>query len=512
MTTQQKIEQLRTNNERLYMCGGAKAVDKQHAKHKYTARERIRLLLDEGSFHEIGLYVKHQCTDFGMAEKEIPADGVVTGYGSIDGRKVFVYSQDFTASGGSMGKMQAMKICRILDMAAEAGAPVIGINDSGGARIQEGVDSLAGYGEIFRRTSLYSGKIPQFTLIMGPCAGGAAYAPALNDIVFMMEKTGQMFCTGPAIIKEVTKEEIDAESLGGAMTHATLSGEVHVTAGTEEELFADVRKVLSYFPDDSKEKPPAASCEKGSEERELLNAIMPDNRKHPYDMLDVIAQVADPDSFFELQPLFADNLITGFARIAGKSVGIIANQPYVMGGALDMNAADKGARFINLCSAYKIPMISLMDVPGFLPGIDQEHQGILRHGAKMLYAFSVAEVPKITVILRKAYGGAYMAMCSKEMGADFVYAWPTAEIAVMGAEGAVNIVFRKEIADAEDPGSAREALVKEYMDTFATPYAAASRGYIDAIIAPSDTRKEIIASLALLENKQNSREHTNMPL
>ena len=583
MTTEERIEKLDRARSGIEKCGGEKAVAQQHAKGKYTARERIGLLLDPGSFHEIGIFARHQCVDFGMAGRQIPADGVVTGYGLVEGRKVFVYAQDFTSAGGSMGKMQAAKICRILDLAAASGAPVIGINDSGGARIQEGVDAQAGYGEIFRRIARNSGRIPQITMIMGPCAGGAAYAPAMTDLVVMTEGQGHMFCTGPGVIKDVTGEVVDAMALGGAQVHATMTGEVHLTAATEEEAFALVRRVLGYLPSSCREKPPLRRCalvlpqrepallrrehsvaadagsgrepegpvepsgkafsvelscgavpaepsggdvpvepsrgafsvERGcgaAELRPALDTIMPDSSKQPYDMLDVIAEIADAGSFLELQPLFADNLLTGFARIAGRPVGILASQPYIMGGSLDMDAADKGARFVNLCDAFNLPLISLMDVPGFLPGVGQEHRGLLRHGAKMLYAFAVAEVPKITVILRKAYGGAYMAMGSREMGADLVLAWPSAEIAVMGAEGAVNVICRKEIAQAQDPAAKRTELAAAYTEKFSNPYFAAGKGYIDAVIRPGETRAEIISALALLEDKPHLGHRGNMPL
>lgn len=526
MSTREKIEGLNRIKAQYSMCGGEGAVEKQHAKGKYTARERLGLLLDPGSFHEIGMFARHQCVDFQMMEKEIPGDGVVTGFGLVEGRKVFAYAQDFTAAGGSMGKMQAAKICRIMDLAARAGAPVVGINDSGGARIQEGVDAQAGYGEIFRRIAQYSGRIPQITMILGPCAGGAAYAPAMTDLVVMRQGQGRMFCTGPGVIRDVTGEAVDAQTLGGAQTHASLTGEVHLTAETEEEAFSLVRRALGYFPASCAEKPPRGSYGPGScgfggeggscgaleELRPALDAVLPDESRQAYDILDVIGQIADEESFLELQPLFADNLVIGFARIAGRPVGIVANQPYSMGGSLDMNAADKGARFVNLCDAFNLPLISLMDVPGFLPGIEQEHQGLLRHGAKMLYAWAVAEVPKITVILRKAYGGAYMAMCSREMGADLVLAWPGAEIAVMGAESAVNVIFRREIAQAQDPDARRAELAATYTEKFSTPYFAAGKGYIDAVIRPQETRAELISALSLLEDKPHPGHRGNMPL
>ena len=512
MSTREKLLDLEARNTRAFACGGEKAVAKQHAQGKLTARERIDALLDPGSFQETDRFAAHHCSDFGMADKEIPADGVVTGYGTLDGRKVFVFAQDFTASGGSMGKMQAAKICKIMDLAAAAGAPVIGMNDSGGARIQEGVDSLSGYGEIFRRNSQNSGRIPQISLIMGPCAGGAAYSPALMDLVIMVENNSQMFITGPAVVKSVTGEDVDSETLGGAYTHAAISGVSHLSAGDDREALRLAAKVLSYLPSSCREQPPALPYEHGDETRPALDEIIPDMSNMPYDMKEVIEQIVDPDSFFELQPFFADNLIIGFARIGGRSVGIVANQPYSLGGCLDVNASDKGGRFIALCDAFNIPLVNLVDVPGFLPGMEQEHAGIIRHGAKLLYAYSVAEVPKITVILRKAFGGSYMAMCSKEMGADLVMAWPTAEIAVMGTDGAVNIVFRKEITGAEDQQAKREELTENYREKFSNPYFTAARGYVDMVIRPSETRHKLLGALKLLEDKPHPGRRGNEPL
>ncbi|MCR5371457.1 MAG: acyl-CoA carboxylase subunit beta [Clostridium sp.] len=512
MTLNERIRELRERSERLSAGGGEKAIAKQHASGKLTARERLALLLDPDSFHEIGLFVRHSCTDFGMQSKEIPADGVVTGYGTVEGRKVFVYAQDFTAVGGSMGKAQAEKIVRVMNMALTEGAPFIGINDSGGARIQEGVDSLAGYGEIFRANVLASGKIPQLTLIMGPCAGGAAYSPALTDLVLMTEKNARMFCTGPGVLASVTFEEIDADTLGGAHTHASITGEVHLTEPDDEALLKTTRRVLSYLPSSAKEKPPVREYTAGDESRPELNTILPESRRQAYDMKKVIEQLADEGSILELQPLFADNLITALVRIGGRVCGIVANQPWVMAGVLDFNAVDKGARFVNFCNAYNIPIVSLVDVPGFLPGITQEHSGLLRHGAKMLYAFNAAEVPQITVLVRKAYGGAYMAMGNRESNADLVIAWPTAELAVMGAEGAVDIVFKKELAASEDPAAERKRLAEEYTEKFSAPYHAAGKGYIDMVIDPADTRRELIAALALFADKPIGEKHGNMPL
>lgn len=513
MSTSERIRELTEKTAKIAACGGEKAVAKQHAIGKLTARERIEHLLDEGSFSEVDRFVTHRCTDFGMGEKEIPADGVVTGYGKIDGRTAFVFAQDFTSQGGSMGEMNAKKICKIMDTAKSVGAPVIGLNDSGGARIQEGVDSLSGYGQIFYRNSLCSGQIPQISLIMGPCAGGASYSPALTDIVIMVEGKSQMFITGPAVVESITGEVISAEELGGAYTHSATSGVAHLMAETEDEALELAQKILSYLPSSAEELPPALPYSPGDEIRGDLDEIIPDHDRFPYDMKEVIEQLVDGDSFLELQPLFADNVITGFGRVAGRSVGIIANQPYSLGGCLDLNASDKAARFIQLCDAFNVPLLNLVDVPGFMPGVDQEHAGIIRHGAKMLYTYSVAEVPKITVILRKAYGGSYLAMCSKDLGADCVLAWPTASIAVMGAEGAANVIFRREIAEAEDSEAKRAEMIDLYGTKFATPYIAAGRGYVDMVIKPSETRSRIISALEVLENKtREGRPRGNMPL
>lgn len=513
MSTADKLNLLEEKTAKILGCGGPKAVEKQHALGKKTARERIDLLLDPGTFKEVDRFVTHRCANFGMADKEIPADGVVTGYGKIDGRLVFVYAQDFTAQGGSLGEMHAAKICKVMDMAMQAGAPVIGLNDSGGARIQEAVDALSGYGQIFYRNSLASGHIPQISVIMGPCAGGAVYSPALTDFILMVDKESQMFITGPAVIEATTGEEVTAEELGGADTHTTMSGVAHLSASTEEECLWQVRHILSYLPSNADEKPPVLAYEKGDETRPALDEVIPDASNMPYDMLDVIDQIVDEGSFFQIQPYYADNIITGFGRVGGRSVGIIANQPFVMGGSLDVNASDKASRFIQCCDAFNVPLVNLVDVPGFLPGVDQEHSGIIRHGAKLLYVYSVAEVPKITVVLRKAYGGSYLAMCSKDLGADHVYAWPTAEIAVMGAAGAANIVFRKDIKEAEDPAAMRAQKIQEYSDRFATPYVAAERGFVDMVIKPSETRAQIMEALEVLQNKKREgRVRGNMPL
>ena len=499
MTTAEKLAQLDAHSARVLRCGGPKAVEKQHALGKRTARERIELLMDTGTFTEVDRFVRHRCTAFGMGDKDIPADGVVTGYGKIDGRTVFVYAQDFTAQGGSLGEMHAAKICKIMDMALEAGCPVVG--------------PLSGYGQIFYRNACSSGRIPQISVIMGPCAGGAVYSPALTDLIVMVEKESQMFITGPAVVAATTGEEISAEDLGGADTHTTMSGVAHLSARSEEEALGAVRCLLSYLPSKAGARPPLMDFTEHEELQPLLDTVIPDDSSLPYDMHDVVRILLDEDSVMELQPYYADNIITCFGRLGGHSVGVIANQPFSMGGSLDINASDKAARFIQLCDAFGIPLINLVDVPGFLPGADQEHAGIIRHGAKLLYVYSVAEVPKLTVVLRKAYGGSYLAMCSKDLGADFVYAWPTAEIAVMGAAGAANVVFRKEIQAAEDPKAARREKIQLYSEQFATPYMAASRGFVDLVIRPSETRARLLEALELLINKERQpHPRGNMPL
>ena len=513
MTTAEKIEMLESKNATVLEQGGKKAVDKQRSLGKMTARERIEKLLDAGTFHEVDRFVTHRCTDFGMEGKEIAADGVVTGYGNIDGRQIYIYAQDFTSVGGSMSEMNAKKICKMMDMAAKTGAPVIGLNDSGGARIQEGVDSLSGYGGIFYRNSIYSGVIPQISVIMGPCAGGAVYSPALTDLIIMVEGKSRMFITGPAVVQATTGEVVSDDELGGAVVQSVKSGVCHLMAGTEEDSLDLVRQFLSYLPSNSGKKPPVYHYEPGDETRPALDGIIPDSDRRPYDMKEVVRAITDTDSFFEIQPLYALNIVVGFGRVAGRSVGIIANQPSAMGGCMDINASDKAARFIQMCDAYNVPLLNLVDVPGFLPGVGQEHQGIIRHGAKMLYAYSVAEVPKITVILRKAFGGSYLAMCSKDLGADLVIAWPTAQVAVMGADGAANVIFRKEISEAEDQEAKRGEMVEAYSSKFSTPYIAAGRGYVDMVVKPSQTRTQIIDALKLLEDKKReSRIRGNMPL
>ena len=513
MTTTEKIDLLYSKDGQAYGQGGEKAVAKQRSLGKMTARERIDALLDAETFHEVDRFVAHRCSDFGMDKKEVAADGVVTGYGRIDGRLVYVFSQDFTSVGGSMGEMTAKKICKIMDMAAKTGAPVIGLNDSGGARIQEGVDSLSGYGQIFYRNSIYSGKIPQVSVIMGPCAGGAVYSPALMDLIVMVTGSSRMFITGPSVVEAVTGESVSEEELGGALVQSSKSGVSHLMADTEEEALRYVRCFLGYLPSSAGSELPSRDYELGDEMRPALDAIIPDSDRKPYDVKNVISELVDAGSFLELQPVFAKNIVTGLGRIAGGSIGIIANQPSSLGGCLDINASDKASRFIQMCDAFGVPLLNLVDVPGFLPGVDQEHGGIIRHGAKLLYTYSVAEVPKITVILRKAYGGSYLAMCSRDLGADVVLAWPTAQIAVMGADGAANIIFRKEIESAKKPERKRRDMIALYSNKFSTPYIAAARGYVDMVITPGETRAQIIDAMDVLANKKReTRIRGNMPL
>ena len=514
--SQEKLELLQKNRKLIELGGGEKRIQKQHDAGKLTARERLNLLFDENSFVEIDAFVKHRCNNFGMEKQEAPGEGVVTGYGKVDGRLVYAFAQDFTVQGGSLGEMHAKKIVKVMDLALKVGAPLVGLNDSGGARIQEAVDALAGYGTIFYKNTLASGVIPQISAIMGPCAGGAVYSPALTDFTYMVDKTSQMFITGPQVIKTVTGEDISAEALGGATTHNTTSGVAHFMASNDEDCINQIRKLLSFLPSNNAEKTPIV--ETGDTPNRLveeLNNIIPDNSNKPYDMKEIIYSLVDNGDFYEVQPFFAQNMITGFARINGESIGIIANQPKVMAGCLDINASDKSARFIRTCDAYNIPILSLVDVPGFLPGTSQEYGGIIRHGAKMLYAYSEATVPKVTLITRKAYGGSYLAMCSKDLGADMVIAWPTAEIAVMGPEGAANIIFRKEIKESSNPKETRAEKIKEYTDEFATPYKAAERGFVDDVIEPAISRIRLADAFDMLSSKREVRppkKHGNIPL
>lgn len=496
--------------------GGPAKVEEQKAKGKLTARERLSLLLDEGSFVELDMFVEHRCTEFGMDRVKAPADGVVAGYGKVNGRLVFVYSQDFTVVGGSLGEMHAKKICKVADLALKMGAPLIGINDSGGARIQEGVDSLSGYGQIFFRNTISSGVIPQIAVIVGPCAGGAVYSPALMDFVFMVKGIGLMHITGPQVIKAVTGEDVTSEELGGALTHNQKSGVAHFACDTEVECFSLVRKLLSYIPQNNMEDPPYEETGDDPGRMEIsLREIVPVNPNKAYDVRDVIKLVVDRGEFFEVQELYAPNIVIGFARLSGYSIGIIANQPRHLAGCLDIDSCDKASRFIRFCDAFNIPIVNFVDVPGYLPGTAQEWGGIIRHGAKMLYAYSEATVPKLTVILRKAYGGAYLGMCSKDLGADVVLAWPQAEIAVMGAEGAANIIFRKEIQSASNPEEVRRQKIEEYREKFANPYVAAKRGFVDRVIKPEETRPALIESLVMALSKREARpkkKHGVMPV
>jgi methylmalonyl-CoA decarboxylase alpha subunit len=516
MTMEEKINELRERREKIKRGGGPKRVEKQHAQGKLTARERIEKFLDPGTFTELDMHVTHRATNFGMEKTEVPGEGVVTGYGTVNGRLVYIYAQDFTVVGGSLGEMHAKKICKIMDMAMKMGAPLIGINDSGGARIQEGVDALSGYGQIFYRNTLASGVIPQIAVIMGPCAGGAVYSPALMDYIFMVEQTSQMFITGPQVIKTVTGEEVSAEALGGALTHNTKSGVAHFAAKSEGECLEQIKELLSYLPSNNMEEAPVVETtdEPGRVDESLID-IVPTDPNKPYDIREIIKTVVDQGKILEVQEHYAKNIITCYARLGGRSIGIIANQPKVMAGCLDINASDKAARFIRFCDAFNIPIINFVDVPGFLPGTDQEYGGIIRHGAKMLHAYAEATVPKITLVIRKAYGGAYLAMCSKDLGADQVLAWPSAEIAVMGPEGAANIIFRKEIEASDDPIRTRGEKIEEYREKFANPFVAASRGFVDAVIEPQLTRPYLANSLEMLLTKRETRpgkKHNNIPL
>ncbi|MBO8176713.1 acyl-CoA carboxylase subunit beta [Aeribacillus pallidus] len=510
-----KINELYDRRREVELGGGDEKIAKQHEKGKLTARERIELLLDPGSFVELNPFIEHRCSDFGLDKLKGPGDGVVTGYGKVNGRPVYLFSQDFTVFGGALGEMHAKKIAHVMDLAAKNGAPFIGLNDSGGARIQEGVVSLDGYGHIFYRNSIYSGVIPQISVIMGPCAGGAVYSPAITDFVFMVDKTSQMFITGPKVIETVTGEKITPEDLGGSKVHNTISGNAHFRAESEEEVLQMVRTLLSYLPQNNQEKPPLYDYEESDDYRPDLPDVVPFDAVRPYDVRNVIEQVVDEKSFFEIHREFAKNIVVGFARIKGEPVGLVCNQPKFMAGGLDIDSSDKAARFIRFCDSFNIPIITFEDVTGFFPGVKQEHGGIIRHGAKILYAYSEATVPKITVILRKAYGGAYVALNSKSIGADLVFAWPNAEIAVMGPQGAANIIFAKEIQKADDPEALRQQKIEEYKEKFANPYVAASRGMVDDVIDPRDTRIKLIQALEMMRNKQESRptkKHGNIPL
>ncbi len=514
----EKFEILAQKNKEAEQGGGEKRIDAQHKKGKLTARERIALLLDEGSFEEIGKFVTHRCKDFGLDQEYYLGDGVVTGFGTINGRAVYVFSQDFTVFGGALSETYAEKICKIMDLAMKNGVPIIGLNDSGGARIQEGVQSLAGYADIFYRNTLASGVVPQLSAIMGPCAGGAVYSPAITDFILMVENTSYMFVTGPKVVKTVTNEEVTSEELGGASTHSTKSGVTHFACANEAVCIQRIKDLLSYMPqncEDDAPRLPYTSAGKQSEMRPALDSIIPDNAQQPYDMREVLGHIIDENSFLEVHENFATNIIVGFARLGGRSIGIVGNQPNSLAGVLDIQASTKGARFVRFCDSFNIPLLVLEDVPGFLPGTDQEWHGIITHGAKLLYAFCEATVPRVTVITRKAYGGAYDVMNSKHIGADMNYAWTSAEIAVMGAKGAAEIIFKKEIEEAENPAQKLKEKEAEYTQKFATPYRAAQRGYIDEVIIPQETRYKLLKAFEILQNKvvaTPKKKHGNIPL
>ena len=515
-SSQDKVAELRRLKEEAMLGGGVKRIETQHKKGKLTARERIDLLLDPGTFNELDMFVTHRSTDFGLEERIIPGDGVVTGYGQIDGRLAYVFSQDFTVFGGSVSEAHAEKICKVMDLAMKNGAPVIGLNDGGGARIQEGVVSLGAYADIFLRNTLASGVVPQISAIMGPCAGGGVYSPAITDFIFMVEQTSHMFVTGPDVVKTVTHEDVTFEELGGSMVHNSLSGVAHFSCPSEPDCIRMIRTLVSYLPSNNLDDPPrVVPTDSPTRAEEALDTIIPDNPNKPYDMKTVITAIVDDGAFFEVQEYFAANIVVGFARLNGRSVGIVAQQPGALAGVLDINSSDKGARFVRFCDCFNIPIITFVDVPGFLPGVGQEHNGIIRHGAKLLYAYCEATVPKITVITRKAYGGAYDVMSSKHVRGDINYAWPMAEIAVMGAEGAVNILFKDEIERAADPEQRRRELIAEYTAKFNNPYIAAARGYIDEVIEPRFTRSKLITALEMLKNKRDTnppKKHGNIPL
>ena len=513
---QDKLDELQQKIEQARLGGGQKRIDRQHSKKKLTARERIELLLDEGSFEEIGMLVTHRCTDFGMENQQFLGDGVVTGYGTINGRLVYVFSQDFTVFGGSLSETHAEKICKIMDLAMQNGAPLIGLNDSGGARIQEGVMSLGGYADIFYRNTKASGLIPQISAVMGPCAGGAVYSPAITDFILMVRGSSYMYVTGPSVVKTVTHETVTHSELGGARAHASKSGVTHFACLNEVDCIQHIKQLLSYVPQNCEEDAPVYPYEmQDDESRPKLLEVLPQNSTQPYDMREVIEEIADADSFFEVHKDFAENIVVGFARLGGRSIGIVANQPAYLAGVLDINSSRKGARFVRFCDAFNVPLLVLVDVPGFLPGTDQEWNGIISNGAKLLYAFSEATVPKVTLITRKAYGGAYDVMNSKHIGADLNFAWPKAEIAVMGPKGAAEIIFKREIAAAEDPVAKLDEKVAEYTEKFANPYRAASRGFIDEVINPSDSRIKLMKGFKMLENKVvklPKKKHGNLPL
>jgi acetyl-CoA carboxylase carboxyltransferase component len=516
MTIEEKLQELFEKQSKIKQGGGPKRIAKQHEGGKLTARERLDSLLDEGSFEEIDQFVVHRSIDFGMDKTEAQADGVIAGFGTVEGRLVYVFAQDFTVIGGTLGEMHAAKICKVMDLALRMGAPLISFLDSGGARIQEGVGALNGYGEIFKRNTWASGVIPQISVIVGPTAGGAVYSPGLTDYIFMVDQVSQMYITGPQVVKSVTGEEVSFEELGGARTHNSISGVAHFYAADEQDCFSMIKKLLSYLPANNMGDPEIVPCEDpvGRCEQSLREMVPTDPNK-PYDVRNVISGIVDLGDFFEIQPGWAPNMVIGFARLNGRSIGILANQAAYLAGCIDINASDKAARFIRFCDCFNIPLLTFVDTPGYLPGTAQEYGGIIRHGAKLLYAYSEATVPKLTVVLRKAYGGAYIAMCSRSLGADFAYAWPTAEIAVMGPDGAANIIFRKEIDEAENPVEARQRMIDDYRERLANPYVAAARGYIDVVLDPAETRPHLIRALETITTKRESRpgkKHGNFPV
>jgi len=516
MTMEDRIEELRERRAEALKGGGEDRIERQHEKGKMTARERIDYFLDDGTFNEFDQFRTHRNHKFGMEEEQVYGDGVVTGYGEVNGRKTFVFAHDFTVFGGSLGEVFAEKVCKVMDKAMQVGAPVIGLNDSAGARIQEGVTALGGYAEIFRRNQEASGVVPQVSAIMGPCAGGAVYSPAMTDFTFMVKDTSHMFITGPDVVETVTGEEVSFEELGGAVTHAKTSGVAHFAEESEEDALDNIRRLLSYLPQNNVEDPPRVDPWDDPERAdESLNTVVPDEPRKPYDIHDVLSSVVDEGSFFEVHEEFAKNIVVGFARLDGRSVGIVANQPRVNAGTLDIESSEKAARFVRHCDAFNVPILTFVDVPGFMPGTDQEHEGIIRHGAKLLYAFCEASVPLLTVITRKAYGGAYDVMASSHVGADVNYAWPTAEIAVMGPKGAVNILYRDELQEADDPEARRQELIDEYREEFANPYTAADRGYVDDVIEPPETRQRLVEDLEMLQGKREQtpqKKHGNIPI
>ena len=512
----QKLDTLEQMRQQAIKGGGQERIDQQHGRGKLTARERLALLMDEGTFEEIDSFVIHRSTDFGLADRKFLGDAVVTGHGKVEGRQVFAFSQDFTVFGGSLSEVVSQKVCKIMDLAAKTGCPLVGLNDSGGARIQEGALSLAAYGDIFLRNTLYSGVVPQISVILGPAAGGAVYSPAITDFVFMVNEIGQMYITGPDVIKAVTGEDVTHEQLGGALTHATRSGVAHFIYNSEEECLAAVRHLLSFLPSNNLEDPPSVAADEGASRADPdLRYVVPDDANRPYDMRDIIYRVVDDEEFLEVHQNFAPNVIVGFGRLNGRAVGIVGNQPAYLAGVLDINASTKAARFVRFCDCFNVPLVTLVDVPGFMPGTDQEHGGIIRHGAKLIFAYAEATVPKVAVITRKAYGGAYIVMSSKHLRSDVNFVWPSAEIAVMGAEGAINIIYREQLSQSKDPGQTRKELINEYQENFTNPFVAASYGFVDDVIDPADTRPRVIKALEMLQNKRDSlpaKKHGNIPL